>query len=180
MTSKSQIKDINYYINRYDEVLHILNNNACMSYMTNTLYTEVQNISTVVEKLCYHQSCYFQNMNITPTSISLKLLEDSMTSMKMIAMYCLVFLHRHLNKDINIIMNESRDLFIRKNTDYGSSFEDFSLVGIIVRINDKINRMKRLHTMNEQNVKNESIIDTIEDLYNYSIIALMYNDIHEV
>ena len=92
-----------------------------------------------------------------------------MTSMKMIAMYCLVFLHRHLNKDIEDIMKDSRDLFIRKNMDYGSSFEDFSLIGIIVRMNDKINRMKRLHETNEQNVKNESIIDTIEDLYNYSM-----------
>lgn len=179
MTSNQETKDIKYYTNKYDEVLSILKNTACMTYMKNTLFTEVQNTDMIVQRLSYHQTCYFENMNITSTSISLKLLEDSMTSMKMIAMYCLVFLHRHLDKDMNVIMNESRDLFIRKNTDYGSSFEDFSLIGIIVRMNDKINRMKRLHATNEQNVKNESIIDTIEDLYNYSIIALMYNDIQE-
>ena len=35
----------------------------------------------------------------------------------------------------------NRSLFIKKNKDYGSSFEDFGYIGIIVRINDKINRL---------------------------------------
>ena len=62
-----------------------------------------------------------------------------------------------------------------KNNDYGCSYEDFGLLGIIVRLNDKINRIKVIiNKKTEQKVKDENIKETINDLYNYCVIGLSY------
>jgi beta-glucosidase/6-phospho-beta-glucosidase/beta-galactosidase len=74
-------------------------------------------------------------------------------------------------KTSEMIMDENRDLFKEKNSDYGNSFEDFGLIGILVRLNDKINRLKSI-SKNGINVKNEKLEDTINDLYNYCVIGL--------
>ena len=57
----------------------------------------------------------------------------------------------------------------------GNSFEDFAIIGIIVRLNDKINRIANLSKSNSKKVIiDESVEDTINDLYNYCIIGLMF------
>jgi len=74
------------------------------------------------------------------------------------------------------IVDDNASLFERKNADYGNSFEDFELIGIIVRLNDKINRILNLGDADPQIIQvDEKIEDTINDLYNYCIIGLMYN-----
>ena len=81
-------------------------------------------------------------------------------------------------KDISpqIIITNNTELFEKKNTDYGNSFVDFELIGIIVRLNDKINRILNLGNADPQTMKvDEKIEDTINDLYNYCIIGLMYS-----
>ena len=66
------------------------------------------------------------------------------------------------------------ELFKRKNSDYGNSFEVFGKVGIIVRLLDKINRILNLLYYHKENkVADESIKDTWEDLYNYTILAII-------
>lgn len=74
------------------------------------------------------------------------------------------------------ITDEMLSLYERKNTDYGSSvhdtYMDFGLVSFLVRIQDKINRLKRL-TNHEALVKDEKIEDTLMDLANYSILAMI-------
>lgn len=75
-----------------------------------------------------------------------------------------------------IIITDNKKLFERKNADYGNSFVDFSLIGIIVRLNDKINRILNLGispSFDKMKV-DEKIEDTINDLYNYCVIGLMY------
>lgn len=79
-------------------------------------------------------------------------------------------------KDQQEITQENMKLFIRKNHDYGDSFQDFQMIGIIVRLNDKINRILTLLQNQDNKVKDEAIEDTINDLYNYGILALMYKD----
>ena len=78
-----------------------------------------------------------------------------------------------LFKEITIEMLE---LYKRKNTDYGSSvsdtYRDFGLVSFLVRIQDKLNRLKTL-SKQESLVKDEKIEDTLIDLANYSILALI-------
>ena len=72
------------------------------------------------------------------------------------------------------ITNENKKLFEKKNNDYGNSFEDFELIGILVRLNDKINRLITILKQPSSQKVNESSLDTLNDLYNYGIIGLMY------
>lgn len=79
------------------------------------------------------------------------------------------------NIEVETIMTNNACLFEKKNADYGNSFEDFALIGIVVRLNDKINRILNLGECEPENMKvDEKIEDTINDLYNYCVIGLMY------
>lgn len=74
------------------------------------------------------------------------------------------------------------DLYKRKNADYGNSvaktFDEYGLVSFLVRIEDKLNRVTTLtkKSTTEQQVKDEKIEDTLLDLANYSIMALIELD----
>ena len=80
------------------------------------------------------------------------------------------------------ITDEMFDLYKRKNTDYGNSvaktFDEYGLVSFLVRIEDKLNRVSTLakKSSTEQQVKDEKIEDTLLDLANYSIMALIELD----
>lgn len=74
------------------------------------------------------------------------------------------------------LCEEIHDLCTRKNKDYGSSahdsYIDFGIISYVIRLSDKINRLKNLVKSKEQKVKDESIEDTLKDLANYSLLAL--------
>ncbi|MBY6798131.1 DUF1599 domain-containing protein [Clostridium botulinum] len=74
------------------------------------------------------------------------------------------------------ICGELNEIYKNKNHDYGDSFgETYKKLGIIsavTRITDKVNRLQSL-AIKEQKVKDESIKDTLKDLANYSIMALI-------
>ena len=74
------------------------------------------------------------------------------------------------------ITEEMYKIYKMKNEDYGSSvsdtYKDFGIVSFWVRIQDKVNRLKTL-TKKESLVKDEKIEDTLLDLANYSILALI-------
>jgi hypothetical protein len=74
------------------------------------------------------------------------------------------------------ICKELTDLYERKNADYGDSFARLRNEipdAILVRIYDKYSRLKTLMNGNEQQVKDESIDDTLIDLANYCILELI-------
>lgn len=75
------------------------------------------------------------------------------------------------------ILDELRDTYINKNSDYGDSFDktidEFGLVAPAIRMSDKLNRFKKLIKA-QQNVKDESIEDTLLDLANYAVLTLMH------
>lgn len=77
------------------------------------------------------------------------------------------------HKDICDKLNE---IYIQKNHDYGDSFsKTFKEEGMAmarIRLTDKLERFKRL-TKTEGKVKDESIIDTLLDLANYSLMTIM-------
>ena len=115
--------------------------------------------------------------NETETTISIqKPHKELFTSLFNISILSLDYLSKKNQKSKKEIMEVNRDLFIRKNKDYGNYFEDFKLIGIIVRLNDKINRICTLLEKRSTGpqVNDEAIEDTINDLYNYGILALMY------
>ena len=47
------------------------------------------------------------------------------------------------------IQDEAFELFKKKNSDYGNSFEEYGTIGILIRMNDKI---KRAQTITNNNV----------------------------
>ena len=95
--------------------------------------------------------------------------------LKQINLECLNYLVKYLGCQKENIIRSNMDLFLRKNKDYGNSFQDFGFLGIMVRLNDKINRMKTLHSNNHTSaVPDESFVDTVQDLYNYTLLGLMY------
>jgi transposase len=91
-----------------------------------------------------------------------------------------------LSIEFKQIQQEHYKLFATKMLDYGiqnialgSTLENeedikFSVMGIWLRCNDKINRLKNLIKRNGQNyVNGELTIDSFIDLSNYGIIAMM-------
>ena len=75
------------------------------------------------------------------------------------------------------IINECIEIYKKKNSDYGNSatktYEQFGDISYATRINDKINRINSLIITNKQEIKDESIDDTIMDLANYAILWLV-------
>ena len=72
---------------------------------------------------------------------------------------------------------EMNDLYARKNADYGdsfhTSFEEEGMAMVRIRLGDKFNRFKTLSRGTEQKVKDESIRDTLMDLANYALMAVL-------
>ncbi|MCY3026201.1 MULTISPECIES: nucleotide modification associated domain-containing protein [Aerococcus] len=77
------------------------------------------------------------------------------------------------------ITDEMANLYDRKNSDYGNSFDrsidQFGLVASAVRLGDKYNRFSQLINANQQ-VKDESIRDTLIDLANYAVMTILWLD----
>lgn len=84
------------------------------------------------------------------------------------------------------IANHLLDTYRAKNLDYGNSahrtYVEFGEVALVIRISDKLSRLKRLTSGAEQNVKDESILDTIGDAITYlcMLAAELDTDIPEL
>ena len=74
------------------------------------------------------------------------------------------------------IQNEGLELFKRKNQDYGDAFANYGVVGVLVRMGDKIARAQSISTKSVSLVDSESLRDTLIDLHNYSAMAIMLLD----
>ena len=75
------------------------------------------------------------------------------------------------------ILDEIKDLHARKNNDYGNaaheSFKEFGIISYVIRLNDKMKRLKSLTKPGaEQQVADEKIEDTLMDLAAYAIMAI--------
>jgi hypothetical protein len=70
------------------------------------------------------------------------------------------------------IQQEALALFERKNKDYGDAFADYGVIGVLVRLNDKLQRCLNISKDNIHLV-DESLKDTLLDMHNYSAMALM-------
>ena len=79
-------------------------------------------------------------------------------------------------KQMKQIQEEGLQLFSKKNKDYGDSFAQFGPIGVIIRMQDKINRLANITKTNITLVESESLRDTLIDLHNYSAMAIMLLD----
>ena len=86
---------------------------------------------------------------------------------------------------LKVITNEMLDLYEIKNKNYGDSFskqfQEYGLTSVCIRLEDKLNRLKSLNKQISEakngivdiDVDDESIKDTLIDLANYSVLAIM-------
>ena len=74
------------------------------------------------------------------------------------------------------IQKEGLELFKRKNQDYGDAFANYGVIGVLVRMGDKIARAQSISTKSVSLVDSESLRDTLIDLHNYSAMAIMLLD----
>jgi len=71
------------------------------------------------------------------------------------------------------IQSDALELFTKKNADYGDAFAKFGLVGVLMRIEDKIQRALSISKSGVVLVDDEGLKDTLIDLQNYAAMALM-------
>jgi hypothetical protein len=71
------------------------------------------------------------------------------------------------------IQTEGLELFKRKNADYGDAFAKYGVVGVLMRIEDKIQRALSITEKGVNLVEDEAMHDTLIDLHNYAAMAIM-------
>ena len=74
------------------------------------------------------------------------------------------------------IQTEALELFTKKNIDYGDAFAKYGYIGVLMRIEDKIQCCISITKNGINLVNEEGMRDTLIDLHNYSAMALMLLD----
>lgn len=87
-------------------------------------------------------------------------------------------LNEALTSEFSRVTDDMIELYSRKNADYGNSFgrtyQELGIISAVTRMNDKMERLKRLATKpGEQRVTDENIDDTLTDLACYAVMTLM-------
>jgi hypothetical protein len=79
-------------------------------------------------------------------------------------------------EQMKLIQKEALELFTKKNIDYGDAFEKYGVIGVLMRIEDKLQRAMSISKNGVNLVNDEGMRDTLLDLHNYSAMALMLLD----
>ena len=74
------------------------------------------------------------------------------------------------------IQADALELFTKKNIDYGDAFAKFGVIGVLMRIEDKIQRSLSITKNGVNLINDESMRDTLLDLHNYAAMALILLD----
>ena len=74
------------------------------------------------------------------------------------------------------IQKQGLELFIKKNADYGDAFAKYGVIGVLMRIEDKLQRSMSITKNGVNLIKDEGIRDTLLDLHNYAAMAIMLID----
>ena len=79
-------------------------------------------------------------------------------------------------EQFNKIQEEGKQLFLKKNQDYGDAFAAFGTVGVLIRIGDKLQRYTSITNKNISLIETETLRDTLLDLHNYAAMAILLMD----
>jgi len=82
----------------------------------------------------------------------------------------------HRVEQMKKIQSEALELFTKKNIDYGDAFAKYGVIGVLMRIEDKLQRSMSITKNGVNLVNDEGIRDTLIDLHNYAAMALMLLD----
>ena len=79
-------------------------------------------------------------------------------------------------KQLETVQKEAKELFRKKNADYGDAFATYGSIGILVRLGDKIRRLQSISSNKIILIDDEKIRDTLIDLHNYAAMGIMLLD----
>ena len=79
-------------------------------------------------------------------------------------------------EQMKTVQHEALELFKKKNVDYGDAFAKYGVIGVLMRMEDKLQRAMSISKNGVNLIKDEGIRDTLIDLHNYSAMALMLLD----
>jgi len=79
-------------------------------------------------------------------------------------------------EQMNKIQKEALELFAKKNMDYGDAFAKYGVIGVLMRIEDKLQRAMSITKNGVNLINDEGIRDTLIDLHNYAAMAMMLLD----
>ena len=65
---------------------------------------------------------------------------------------------------------------LKKNIDYGDAFAKYGIIGVFIRMEDKLQRYLSITNNGVNLINNENVRDTLIDLHNYSAMAIMLLD----
>lgn len=75
------------------------------------------------------------------------------------------------------LLDNMHDIYVKKNHDYGDSvhetYERYGMTSFLVRMEDKMNRIRTLDKAEDIKVTDEQMEDTLLDLANYAILAII-------
>ena len=74
------------------------------------------------------------------------------------------------------VQAEALELFARKNADYGDAFAKYGSIGVLMRMEDKLQRAMSITKNGVNLINDEGIRDTLIDLHNYAAMAVMLLD----
>jgi len=78
------------------------------------------------------------------------------------------------------VQNSALRLFKKKNADYGDAFAKYGVIGVLVRLEDKIQRAITVSKKQITLVNDETLKDTLLDLHNYAAMALILAEENKV
>ena len=82
------------------------------------------------------------------------------------------------HKQFKAVLDEAAKLRWNKLQCYGKTYDDFGLLGLTIKINDKMGRLKTV-TKNvslDKKIKDENLRDTVIDMLNYCCMWVMVFD----
>ena len=79
-------------------------------------------------------------------------------------------------RQLKEVQTEAYELFCEKNKDYSDAFADYGIVGVLVRLGDRIRRAQSISNNSVVVVQSESFRDTLIDLHNYAAMGVMLLD----
>lgn len=145
--------------------------------LNNKLRSKME-LNNIIENICEIGENIKDEMKITLRGVSYEsnsILRKKLLTVNNYSIRGLITIdEKELNEETyEKLQIEGFELFKRKNRDYGDAFANYGVIGVLVRIGDKIGRIQSITKNGRSFVNDESMRDTMIDLHNYSIMAMM-------
>lgn len=162
------------------EQLQIIQKHARIYYLPVILHVDrmvglISNKTEVIERLSNELNSML-SIGSTRIEIDQEKLRQLDHLLFRIHIYSAIFLFKTYEEvDVQSVQENAKQLFAKKNADYGDAFAKHGCVGVLVRMHDKLARYvsvsKKPNALPK--VSSETQLDTLLDLNNYSAMALM-------